>query len=279
MIHLPPWRCSLTALLLLTLPAAAHPDPAHSLAELERHLAETPDNPTLHLHKAELLIRRKLTKAARPSVQRALALAPDDPQIFLLTSRLAHASGDLPQALHSARAATQRFPGHPPAWKWLAALAKQADLPEEALTAKLLHLSFPDSTDPGDYLTASTWLLDTHTPDAPTRALTTLDTAIARFGPLMPLQEAAIRIETSLSRHDHALARVSTLVAKYGPSPSASIMRVDIFEAASRHAEAAAACDAAIALLPQHTSPDNPLHILSQQLTTRKADNLRKAAK
>lgn len=240
------------------LPAVAHPDAAHSLAELERHLAETPDVPNLHLRKAELLIRRSHPNAARPSVERALALAPEDPETVLLQVRLAHAEKDLPQALAAARETTRRFPDFAAGWKWLARIEKENGGTDEAITAKLRHLSFPDSVDPGDFLTAAAWLRERNGGGDAVLALDTLDQAVARFGPIITVQQTAIQLEISLSRYDPALARVAAMVRKYGPAASSSLLRADIHEAAGRHAEAASACDSAIALIDAQAGGSSP---------------------
>ncbi|WAC19167.1 tetratricopeptide repeat protein [Luteolibacter sp. SL250] len=260
------------------LPATAHPDPAHSLAELDRHLAETPDDAMLHLRRAELLLRRNHPETARPSVVRALALSPDNPEIVLVSVRLAHAEGRLPQALAKAQEATRRFPEFPPAWKWLARLRKESGDANGAIDAKLRHVSFKDAVDPGDFLTAAAWVRERNDEGDPLLALSVLDQAVGVFGPIVALQQAAIPLEISLSRHEQALARVAALVRKYGPSASSSLLRADIHEAAGRHAEAAAACDSAIAMLDASAvKGDDPLAAIRGKILLRKEENLRKA--
>jgi len=264
--------------LLCALPAAAHPDPAHSLAELDRHIAETPDDATLHLRRAELLIRRNHTKKARPSMERALALAPENPEVVLLTVRMAHTEKDLPLALSQAKETTRRFPDYAPGWKWLARIQMESGGKDEAIAAKLRHITFKDAVDPGDFLTAATWLQQRDGDGDALLALTTLDQAIVLFGPVIGLQQAAIPLEIALGRHEQALARVAALVKKYGPSASSSMLRADIFEAAGRHAEAAAACDSALALLESTatTGNEDPLTAVRERIRQRKAENLAK---
>lgn len=283
MKKLPSWRRSPVAVFLFpiflfsALPAAAHPDPAHSLAELDKHLAETPDDAMLHLRRAELLLRRNHPDTARPSVVRALALSPDDPEIVLISVRLAHAEGNLPDALAQAEEATRRFPEFPLAWKWLARLRKESGDGNAAIAAKLRHVSFKDAVDPGDFLTAAAWVRERNQEGDSLLALSTLDQAVAVFGPIVALQQAAIPLEISLSRHEQALARVAALVKKYGPSASSSLLRADIHEAAGRHAEAAAACDSAIAMLDASAAGnDDPLTAIREKILARKAENLSK---
>jgi|GEM_PF-3795023 len=258
-------------------PATGHPDPAHSLAELDRHLAEAPDDAILHLRRAELLLRRNHPDTARPSVERALVLSPENPEIALLPVRLAHAEGHLPQALAKAQEATRRFPGFPPAWKWLARLRKESGDGNEAISAKLRHVSFKNAVDPGDFLTAAAWIRERNHDGDSFLALSSLDQAVGVFGPIVALQQAAIPLEISLSRHEQALVRVAALVKKYGPSSSSSLLRADIYEAAGRHAEAAAACDSAIAMLDASVAKgDDPLTAIREQILARKEENLAK---
>jgi hypothetical protein len=69
---------------LLTLPLNAHPDPSHTLAHLEEHLAEKPNDPELLTQKADLLLATKHPELARPVVARLLSLDPSKPENLLL---------------------------------------------------------------------------------------------------------------------------------------------------------------------------------------------------
>jgi predicted Zn-dependent protease len=255
--------------------AYAHPDPAHTLAELDRHLPDTPDDATLHLRRAELLLRRNHLKTARPSVVRALSLSPENQEILLLSVRLAHAEGNMQEALARAEDATRRFPRFPSAWRWIAQLRKENGEENAAIDAKLRHLSFKDAVDPGDFLTAAAWVRERNQEGDTLKALSILDQAVVAFGPIVSLQKAAISIEITLSRHEHALTRVTNMVKKYGPSASLSVLRADIYEAAGRNLEAAAACDSAVALLDVTTGKRNDHHTtLRNEILVRKARNL-----
>lgn len=263
--------------LLISVSAEAHPDPAHSLAELDRHLAETPDDPMLHLRRAELLLRRDHPAEARPSVERALSLAPDHPEVVLLGVRSAHAEKDLPRALSRAREAAERFPDFAANWKWLALIQKESGQTDEAITSKLRHLSFKDVVHPADFLTVVTWLQERNGKGDALKALEAVDQAVELFGPIVALQQAAIPLEISLARHEQALARVAALVKKYGPSASSSLLRADVFEAAGRYAEAGAACDSALAMLATGKNDNkDPLAAVREKIEARKQENLRR---
>ncbi len=262
----------------LLLPLGAHPDAAHSLAELDRHLAETPDDAILHLRRAELLLKRNHPETARPSVEAALRLSPDDPAVLLLRARLSYATGDIPATLAAAGGITGRFPDYAPAWDLLARLHREQGSNDDAIAAKLRHLACSESVDPGDFLTASSWLRERNRTGDTQLSLEMLDRGIARYGSLTVLQQAAIPIECSLGRHDDALRRVQALVLKYQPSAAFSLLRADICEAAGRYPEAASACDSAVALLDaQPDTAGSPLAGYRDEILRRKQENLGKA--
>jgi len=270
----------LPAILLLATTALlpAHPDAAHSLTELNRHIRESPDDPILHLQRAELLLRRNHPETARPSVEKALLLTPDDPSVLLLNAKLLRATGSISEAILRAKEITSRFPDHTPAWDLLAALLHDDGKYDEAIAAKLRHLEHRDHIDPSDYLTAASWIRQRNQPGDPGLTLTVINQAADQFGTLTAIQEMAIRIECDLARYDDALKRVRILVMKYQPSAAFSLLRADILEAAGRHAEAAGACDSAIALLdaqPKESQGNLSGHRSSIQ--ERKEQNLRTA--
>lgn len=269
--------CIFTVLSLHSI-CGAHPDPAHSLAEINDHLKDTPDDIALHLAKADLLLRRGHPEQAEASIMRVLLLAPDQPEAVLLRIRLAHSLKNLPLALAHAKEITLRFPEYAAGWKWLARLHQENGNIDEAINTKTHHLSFKDSVDPVDYLTACSWLRERNAAGDHLLALGILDQGISHFGSIVAFQQAAIPLEISLSRFEEALARVSELVKKYGPSATHALLRAEIYEASGRYTEAAGACDSAIAILEaQLPSEDSPLNSLLIEIRARKQENLKKS--
>ncbi|MGC4013473.1 MAG: hypothetical protein QM755_02985 [Luteolibacter sp.] len=98
--------------LLLVGPLHAHPDPSHTWAELEQHLAESPDDPALLQQKAELLLLTLDTALAKQVAIHALQQAPEDPAIQLLQCKVAEAMGHRSEAITGA--AEIRPPFSPP---------------------------------------------------------------------------------------------------------------------------------------------------------------------
>lgn len=266
-----------TALLsaCLSLAAAAHPDPGHTLAELDKHLAESPDDSGLLHRKAELLLQSGHPQMAAPLVARALERSPADPSILLLQARLAQAAGKRGEAVARVTEITRLHPKFAAGWDLLARYHHDAGRRDEAIPAKLHQLDVDAHPGPGDFLTCAAWLRDRGQPGDADAALAILDRGIARFGGLTGLQQAAITLECSLGRHAAALARVDALVKKFRPSIEFSLLRVEIFEAAGRYREAAAACDSAIALCqPMEKSPDHEVSKFRQEILRRKNSNL-----
>lgn len=259
-------------------PLNAHPDPGHSLIEIDRHLAASPDDPQLLLRKAELFLQAGHPDLSLPITARLLEISPDDPTVLLARARVAAALGRFDQAIADATAITRRFPRFAGAWALLARLHHESGRPDEAIAAKLRQLDADGHPDPGDFLSAAAWLRDRGRTGDADAALGVLDRAGSVFGSLVGIQQSAIAIECSLGRYDAALARVDLLVGKYHPSVSFSLLRADIFEAAGRDAEAARACDSALALLDPTLQADAS-STLRQEIARRKQANLDRASR
>jgi len=261
--------------LALVVPAIAHPDPSHSLAEIERHLTETPNDPQLLFQKAEILLKGRRPELARPVADEALRFSPDDPPLLVLRARIAVAVGEREDAMRRAEEMLQRFPEFPSAYAFAAALYHQAGKLDQAIKAKQRQLTI-DPSDPGDYLALAMWLEERNGAEDRDAAIQFLDQAIARSGAVLALQQRAVKLECDLRRFDSALRRVDTLVAKFLPSAAFSLMRADIHEAAGRYQDAAHACDSAIALLDLEASAGGEPSALRQSIVQRRAENLAK---
>lgn len=240
---------STLGLACLISPIHAHPDPGHTLAEIDSHLADSPDDPDLLKRKADLFLQTGHVRQAIPIAVSLLTLSPDDPAVLLLQARVSAARGKQEDAINRLTEINRRFPEYGEAWAMTARLRHDAGHTDEAIAAKLRQLETGDHTDPGDILGAVAWLDERGNPTDTETTLTLLDQGIVRFGNVIELQRTAIRMECSLARYDAALKRVDTLVAKYRPSVAFSLLRADIHEAAGNYSDAASACDSAIALL------------------------------
>lgn len=267
----------IVALLLSAVPLAAHPDPGHTLAEINQHLKVTPNHAGLLFRKAELLLQTGHPAEATPVVAAALQQSPDSPKLLLLDARLAERLGQRDGAAAMTAKLVRRFPKEADAWGMHARLLHEEDRADEAISAKLRQLEFEAATNAGDYLTCAGWLRERAKPGDLEKAITVMDRAIVRFGCLTGLQEVAIGLECALGRHVEALRRVDLLVKKFRPSAHFSILRADIFGAAGRYREAASACDSAIALMGMHHRGYDAAGQI-EKLADRKAEFLKRAS-
>lgn len=266
--------CAL-GLACLSSPLHSHPDPSHTLAEIDGHLAAAPDDPGLLTRKAELFLKTGHVRQAIPIAVKVLSLAPDDPSALLLQARVSSARGNHEAAIKRVEEINLRFPDFAEAWALMATLRHRAAQTDEAIAARLRQLETDAHPDPGDFLNAADWLSQRGTPGDKEMAIALLDKGILRYGNVTELQRTAIRLECSLARYEAALKRVDVLVAKYRPSTEFSLIRADIHEAAGNHSEAASACDSAIALLDTETKSPS-LADFREEIVRRREANLRK---
>ncbi|GAA5129169.1 tetratricopeptide repeat protein [Luteolibacter yonseiensis] len=257
----------------LIVPLSAHPDPGHTLAEIDSHLAESPDDPELLRRKAELFLQTGHVRQAIPVAVKALSISPDDPATLLLQARVSVARKNPENAITRLEEINRRFPRFADAWALMARLRHEAGNTDGAITAKLRQLETDDQPAPVDFLNAAAWLVQRAGSGDADMAVSLLDRGIGLFGNVIELQRSAIRLECSLGRHDAALRRVDTLVARYRPSVEFSLLRADIHEAAGRYRDAASACDSAIALLDIETESP-PVAQLRESILRRKEENL-----
>lgn len=269
-------------LLALLIPAAlhAHPDPSHTLAELEAHLLETPDDQETLRRKAELFLGTGHPEKASPVIDRLLTLDARQADNLLLDARLAYAEGSTDESKAKAKSLVALKAGHADAWNFLSRLEDKSGKRDEAIAAKRRYLELAAKPGPSDVLTCVTWLNERRGPGDDEAALEILDSSLARLGCLSGLHYAAIPLELELGRHDSALRRIDVLVARYRPSVDLAMRRAQIFEHGKRYKEAAEACDSAIALLdalPSARKRNAAYQEVLADISKRKADNLLKA--
>jgi len=270
-LHLPA-----LAALLMPLALPAHPDPSHTLGQLEEHLAEKPDDQELLRQKADLLISTHHPELARPVVDRLLALDAARPENLLLDARICRAGKD-PATHAKAVDLAKAHPGFAPGWIFLAWVEDERGHREEAVAAMRKALDLSDRPSPSDVLTCATWMEESG--DKP-GAIAVLDQGLAKLGVLTGLHQKAIDIEIPMGRHDSALRRVDALSARFRPSVAYSLQRAGILESAGRFKEAAESCDSALALLEIMPASRKSGVAWKEQfdtVTQRKAKNLAQA--
>jgi predicted Zn-dependent protease len=238
--HLP-----LLAALLIPLVLPAHPDPSHTLEELDKHLAETPDNQELLRQKADLYLSTNHPDRARPVVDRLLVLDSKQPENLLLDARICRSKKDT-ATRGKAADLVKSHPKFAPGWLLLAQVEDEKGHRNDAIVALREALDLSAKPSPSDVLTCAAWL---EKRGDKTGAISVLDQGLAKLGVLTGLHQKAIELEVPLGRYDSALRRIDALTARFRPSVAYSLQRADILESAGRFKEAAASCDSALALL------------------------------
>lgn len=272
-----------TAALLVLLPLvlSGHPDPRHTMGEIEAHLAQSPNDPELLRQKAGVYLDVNQPEEAAKVSALLLQLGPEDPENLLVEARITLAKGEKDSAAAKARAIVAKHPKHELAWRFLATTEELAGHRDEAIAAMRTHLDLSTHPGPGDVLTCAAWLQEGGTASDLDAAIAILDQGLARIGCLTGLHHKAIEIELGLERYDAALRRIDALTARFRPSVDLSLRRAEILERAGRFKEAAAACDDALAMLdilPAVRKQSDGFRQQFEAVSQRKAEDLGKGA-
>lgn len=260
---------------------SAHPDPSHTLEQLEEHLLETPGDQALLRQKADLLITTGHPKEAAPVVLQLMQASPEHPENLLLDARLAAANGKKEEAEVKAKTLASKHPKFAFGWNFLSRIEYEADDRDAAIEAKRRYLEFSKKPGPTEVMTCATWLRERGKPGDSEAALEILDQGLARLGCLSGLHYAAIVIELELGHHDSSLRRIDALTARYRPSVDLSMRRTEILESAGRFQDAARSCDTAIALLealPGSRKKSAAYKTQMELISKRKAENQQRSA-
>lgn len=263
---------------LLTFPIAAHPDPRHTLDEIEEHLQETPNDPELLMRKADLFLQTKSFDEAAEIIAKLLESQPKNPELLMLDARLLLDLEKNEEAASKMSVLTEAHPRNAEAWRLRARAEEAREQREVAIMAMSKHMELAAKPNPGDALMAAGWLEEKG--DA-AGAVKILDQCLSKVGCLSGLHQKAIGLEIGLERYDSALRRIDALEARFRPSLELSLKRAEILEKAKRFDEAANACDSALALLEAQPSAKKRGVVYQhhfQVLSTRKAENQKKAA-
>ena len=262
---------------LLIAPLSAHPDPRHTLDEIEAHLLEKPGDPDLLLRKADMLLLTMQLEAAEQVVADLRKVEPDRAEVLLMDARLSLDLGKQGEVVEKARSLVVRHPRSAEAWKFLARAEEASSQRQQAIAAMRKHIDLAAKPGPSDTLLCAGWLQEGGDPAA---AVKVIDQCLAKVGCLSGLQHKAIGIEMELERYDSALRRIDALEARFRPAIDLSLKRAEILAKAGRFREAASACDSALALLDALPSSRKRGEAYQQYValvTARKAENERMA--
>lgn len=98
---------------LLAMALRAGGDDGAALASIERAIALAPDDADLHFHRAGYLVGRRDLEAAQAALSQSVQLDPNQYGAYVMQAQLALSRGDLDEADRNARLAARVDPDHP----------------------------------------------------------------------------------------------------------------------------------------------------------------------
>lgn len=249
--------CALSLLALVALcspPAGAHGTLAERLASLDDAIARRPSDPALHLDRATLLRDEGSPAQALEEIDRAAALGADAGLVARERGRALLALGRTAEAERAlARAVSLR---HTDA----AALAAHGTALADLGRGRSAAVAFARALDAAprgaaapDWALARAHALASEAPPDLDGAIRGLDQDLARLGPLVVLEQEAVRLEERAGRVDAALARLDRVSAGAVRREGFLLQRAEILERAGRREPALAAYAGALAAIDRLT--------------------------
>lgn len=234
----------LLLLLLLAAPMFAHEGLHEQIAEVTQRIERAPRDATLYLKRAELYRLHEEFAAAARDYDRAAALHPHLHGVDLGRGLLLTASGHTDKAVAALRRYAAEEPGDREGHIALArALVRTGRAPEGAAE---FTIALRSVADPDIAIERANALLAAGKADD---ALAGLDQMLARLGPVVTLQLAAIDIETNGGNIDEALRRIDAAMAVAPRKESWLERRGDLLARTGRQKEAREAYEAALRAL------------------------------
>jgi tetratricopeptide (TPR) repeat protein len=236
-------RAAALLLVTLALPVFAHEGLHEQIAEVTRQSALAPGNAALYLRRGELhRLHQELDLAAADYDQAAL-LNPELPGIDLARGLMLFDAGRFTAALEPLGRYVARHPedahGHVSRARALLKAGRAGDAAAEYAAAE----ERAPAADPDLILERARALAAAGQVSA---AVKYLDATMAKLGPLVTLQLAAIDLEVQAGSVDAALQRVDTVMAAAARKESWLARRGDILRDAGRATEARAAYQQAL---------------------------------
>ncbi len=184
-----------------------HPGQHDQLEEINRHLLQTPADQALLIQRGRVYSEGGQYEEALADYVRAGELGPPVLVAFDL-GVLYYRTGDYELASGHMNRYLERFPDYPPAYDYLARIARDAGDYDLAITYLEDYLRLQDSPSPGHYLSAARMLAET---ERYPQALFILDQGLATLGVVPQLQRYAISLELAREQPELAIARLQTL--------------------------------------------------------------------
>lgn len=228
----------------------AHVTLGDSLDRVEHKLKEQPDDVSLLLKKAHVLIIMEQGDQAEAILKQVDELKKErDADTAYLYLLLYEKRGEFEKAFEISDWGISQFPEDHFQWEIRGRLAKAAGEREEAITAMTKSLRYSKTVNPQSYIQLTTMLLESNQSQDKERAVALLREGIPRVEYPSELLHLSIRLNSELGRYDQALENINQLEMQYGKQVPFATKRAQVLEEAGRNAEAANAYRSAIILL------------------------------
>ena len=249
-------------------PAFGHGDARHAIALLGELIAKYPDDSALYLKRGELHRQREDWAAALADFDRAAALKPDLAAAMVGRGLSLLGAGRSEQAAAALDRAIGLAPENLIARLGRARACARLGRNEAAAADFDFVLAYTPDPQPEHYLERAA-ALESAGEGREEAALRSLDQGIARLGPLVTLELAAIDLELKRGAYDHALRRLEAAAASAERRESWLARRGEILESAGRPTEARVAylnALAAIEELPEYRRRSRAVKALENQV-------------
>lgn len=199
--------CLLYFAVCLAPAVAAHPGQHDQLQQLDRHLQQAPTDQSLYIQRGMLYSQSGQYPQALVDYHRAQTLGPAvmvDFELGVLHYRM----GEFDPAKKYFRAYLAQFGNFPPAYDYLARIAREQGDTDEAIANLEVYFSLQERPSPGLFLAAAQMLEESGRYE---QALYFLDQGLAALGVIPQLQRYAVSLELAREMPALALERMETL--------------------------------------------------------------------
>jgi tetratricopeptide (TPR) repeat protein len=232
--------------------ALAHPGQHDQLQQVNRHLEQAPTDQDLYVQRGIIYSEGGQYDAALADLLHARTLGEPVLVAFQL-GVLHYRTGDFEAARNYLQQYLERFPNYPPAYDYLARIARDNGDYDLAVAQLQTYFRLQDSPNPGLYLAAARMLEEQRRYE---QALAILDQGQATLGVVPQLQRQAIALERARGQPELALARLQSLGPMLGESPAWRLDMAELqLEIGHRERAAAMIQSAREALAQQRPTP------------------------
>jgi tetratricopeptide (TPR) repeat protein len=186
--------------------APHHPEPR--LEVVSRRIADDPENVELRLERGSLRLVLDRPRSAVADFEHARRLAPGDERVAFALGAALIRSGRPADGLALLDELLAARPAHGPAHLARASALEKLDRPLQAARAYAAAIELLPSPQPDHYRSCAAAFAAAGLVD---EGVAMLDDAVARLGPIVSLELAAIDLETARERWDAAIERIDRM--------------------------------------------------------------------